>query len=496
MENPFGTAIRSYYLLVAAAVGAAVMALEVWAARAIAPALGSGSASWSVLLAAALGMLAIGNLLGGRLSGLVGPNAVIVYALSLAAIDLTVLSQVYGRAMRWSADQPYIIGEILAALVILAVPMTMLGLVTPVLLHHGQGGTGRWAGAVLAAGSGGGIAGALAAGLFLVPTFGLARSLLSIAGALVLAAAPALWPERRRTAALLLLAASAAVVACWGRQAAGRAVESRYGQLEVRSNALYVVLHSDGMPQTGMPQQLRPGDALRYGYLLELALQLRPDVRKALVVGLGGGLAPRVLDLHGVECESIEIDPAVVEIARRDFGFTGRVTVADGRAVLAQRPDRYDLIFLDACTADRLAWHLFTVEAMRIVRDRLAPGGLLAIQFIGDDGPWSASLARTVEAAFHPLRGELLSAASSHRSVGPRWLFIGRDGSLSLPSERDSPDPRPSHAAVSDGFRRRPSWKRIARPEGGLLLFDDHFPAERAWSETARQWRGLCTGRM
>ena len=55
---------------------------------------------------------------------------------------------------------------------------------------------------------------------------------------------------------------------------------------------------------------------------------MRPQPRNALVIGLGGGLAPRLLAAHGIECHTVEVDPAVVEIARGKFGFTGRATVA------------------------------------------------------------------------------------------------------------------------------------------------------------------------
>ena len=55
---------------------------------------------------------------------------------------------------------------------------------------------------------------------------------------------------------------------------------------------------------------------------------------------------------------------------------------------------------LDVCTADRLASHLFTVEALSLARRRLTPDGVLAVQFIGADGPWAASLARTVDHVF------------------------------------------------------------------------------------------------
>ena len=94
-----------------------------------------------------------------------------------------------------------------------------------------------------------------------------------------------------------------------------------------------------------------------------MSLPTRPAAKTALVVGLGGGLAPRILDTHGVKCRSIEIDPAVADIARREFQFTGDVILGDARTVLTRDRTRYDLIFLDACTADRLPWHLFTLEA-------------------------------------------------------------------------------------------------------------------------------------
>ena len=205
----------------------------------------------------------------------------------------------------------------------------------------------------------------------------------------------------------------------------------------------------------------------------------RPTVRTALIAGLGGGLAPRLLAMHGIECESVEIDPVVIEIARREFAFTGRVTPGDGRAVLSLQNHQYDLIFLDVCTGDRLPWHSFTIEALRLVRKRLTPNGILAIQFIGDDGPWSASLVRTAEAVFGQRHGILLAPAVYRNSIGPRWFFIAHDAPVHLPT-KDVSLGHPMH------------WRRIEPSCTGALLTDDHFPAELAWARTARQWRAVC----
>lgn len=472
---------KLYYLAATAVAGAAVLALEVLAARLLAPALGSGPVSWAALLATALGMLAVGSLLGGRLSQAAKPEGVIAWSLTLAAVFLVVLSQCYGPLLRWAAGQPLLAGEIMAAWIVQAVPLLALGTITPVILHQGRDASGRWGGTVLAAGSAGGIAGALAAGLLLPPAVGLARSLLALAAVLAAAALPAAFRGRhgwRRSARWDRLPRRPVA----GCDEQNRVIQSLHGQLEVRSDPLATTLLIDGLPQTGLPEHLAPGDALGYGYLLEMSLPTRPAAKTALVVGLGGGLAPRILDTHGVKCRSIEIDPAVADIARREFQFTGDVILGDARTVLTRDRTRYDLIFLDACTADRLPWHLFTLEALELLRARLAADGVLVIQFIGDDGPWSASLVRTLRGAFGRGHCVLLAPRADRGAVGPRWLFAGRDGLPQLPGG----PPRPARAA---------SWRCLELPGDGLLLTDDHFAAEFAWAESARRWRGLCSGR-
>ena len=467
------------YLWAAAVAGAAVLALEVLAARLMAPVLGSGSVSWAALLAVALGGLAVGSLFGGRLTSRASPPVALAWSLAVAAVYLVFLSQSQYALLRWVAGADLIVAELLAALVIQAVPLIALGAATPVVLHAGRDANGRWAGTVLAAGSGGGIVGALAAGLFLLPALGIERSLLALAAVVAGAAVPVAFCGRARFAALVALGTIGIAVWCWARHSSTGVVESYYGQLEVRTSEIDKTLTIDGLPQTGLPRRLAAGEALEYGYLLEVSLAVRPEAKSALVVGLGGGLAPNVLARRGVKCQAVEIDPAVIEIARREFAFAGDVATGDGRAVLERSETRYDLIFLDACTADRLPWHLFTLEALRLVERRINADGILVIQFIGDDGPWSASLVNTVRTAFGATSNRcLLLAGRMDRSpVGPRWLFVGKNGLPQLPG----------------GFaaNHSRSWRRLPLPDDGALLTDDHFAAEWAWAAAARHWRSV-----
>jgi len=204
---------RAYYLLIGFVSGAAVLALEILAARAIAPAIGAGSVTWSALLAVALGMLSAGNLLGGLLSERIRPGGAIAWSLVVASAYLVALSQFYPDAMRWSAGTSLILGSVAAAVTTQAVPMGMLGVLTPVILRQGRH-RGRWGGFVLAAGSGGGIAGALLAGLLLLPGLGIERSYLLIAIVAAMAAVPILPRERRWLAGVTVAVVLAAALAC------------------------------------------------------------------------------------------------------------------------------------------------------------------------------------------------------------------------------------------------------------------------------------------
>jgi hypothetical protein len=82
--------------------------------------------------------------------------------------------------------------------------------------------------------------------------------------------------------------------------------------------------------------------------------------------------------------EVIELDPAVVELARRHLGLRRtpglRVRIGDGRAVLAGRADgSADAVLIDAFVGARVPRHLVTAEALT---DLARVAGLAAINVV------------------------------------------------------------------------------------------------------------------
>ena len=79
----------------------------------------------------------------------------------------------------------------------------------------------------------------------------------------------------------------------------------------------------------------------------------------------------------------IEIDPKVTEVGRRYFGLgdNPRVTTydEDARPFLRRSERRYDVIYVDAYHQPYVPFYLATQEFFRLVRDRLSPGGIVAL---------------------------------------------------------------------------------------------------------------------
>ena len=126
---------------------------------------------------------------------------------------------------------------------------------------------------------------------------------------------------------------------------------------------------------------------LAYTQMMMAALLFGPPPQRILVIGLGGGTLPTALGEIYPDAEQhvVEIDPAVVKVAQRHFGFAPserlKVYVEDAR-VFTRRAlasgRTYDLIMLDAFGADYIPEHLMTREYLADTKALLADDGALA----------------------------------------------------------------------------------------------------------------------
>jgi len=131
------------------------------------------------------------------------------------------------------------------------------------------------------------------------------------------------------------------------------------------------------------PQQL----VFNYTKLLFSGLLLVDNPKNILIIGLGGGTMSNTLQqiYPQTTITNVEIDPAVIKVARQYFGFFENQHVSsviqDGRIFIKRaviKKQQYDWIILDAFNGDYIPEHLLTQEFLQEAKSILSPNGILS----------------------------------------------------------------------------------------------------------------------
>jgi spermidine synthase len=139
-----------------------------------------------------------------------------------------------------------------------------------------------------------------------------------------------------------------------------------------------IAVHSEWRPHTVLT-----GD--EWDMFLAVPPLLGRTVRNAAILGNAGGTTARAYGVFypSARIDGVELDPTVTAAARRYMGL-GRiprlhVITADARPFLERTHARFDLILVDAYRQPYVPFYLATQEFFRLVRSRLAPGGIVAL---------------------------------------------------------------------------------------------------------------------
>jgi len=168
---------------------------------------------------------------------------------------------------------------------------------------------------------------------------------------------------------------------------------SPYHHIRVADCGRMRVLHFDNTTQS----QISLDDPLQghfeYTEYFHMPWLWNDQIKTVLMIGLGGSSIQRAYQAYWpqVETETVELDPKVVEVARDYFQFEEtekmKAIIIDGRMHLRRTPKKYDLIILDAYTANRygsfIPYTLVTKEFFALAHAHLSEKGVLAYNVIG-----------------------------------------------------------------------------------------------------------------
>jgi spermidine synthase len=306
-----------------------------------------------------------------------------------------------------------VVGSFFAALALFAVPVTLLGAVSPFAIRlalEDVGEAGTVAGRLYALSTVGSILGTFLSALVTIPLVGTQRTMLGSAALLVLAAALVLgirWQLATVAVAALLFIPAGTI-----KESAGLLYEAestyQYVQVVERADGSRALKLNEGVAVHSVWYRKSVLTGGEWDMFLLVPPLLDGPAQRMLVIGNAGGTIARAYGrlYPSVEIDGVEIDPKVSEAGRRYLGLGDNpnlhVITEDGRPFLQRTRTRYDIIVVDAYRQPYIPFYLATKEFFQLARDRLAPGGILALNVaaVPGDERLSQAIGSTVLAVF------------------------------------------------------------------------------------------------
>ncbi|MGD8586503.1 MAG: fused MFS/spermidine synthase [Chloroflexota bacterium] len=387
--------------------GMATLAVEFTISRMLQTVFGTSNIVWANVIGLVLLFLTVGYFLGGRLADRRPQARPFYWLVSIAGFSSVFFLLLTSVILRQAASAlaAVNVGAVLSSLIIvllsLAVPITLLGCISPYAIRLGVrdvGEAGRISGRIYAVSTWGSLLGTYLPVLIVIPLAGTRVAAVVFGSTLLGVGLLGLWRSKRQTpyAALLMPVILIPVVLGWtqgGIKAYPDQIyeeESAYNYVQVirRGDCNYLLLNEGQAYHSYYCDRGQVPRISVWSIMLAAPFFGSPDESPALenmaVIGLAAGtIAKQFTRVFGdIAIDGIELDPAIVDAGREYFALNEpniNVIIGDGRYELNQLDKQYDLITLDAYKVPYIPWHLTTREFFREVRNHLTDEGVIAI---------------------------------------------------------------------------------------------------------------------
>jgi len=272
---------------------------------------------------------------------------------------------------------------------------------------------------------------------------------------------------------------------------------SQYHHIQVYDEDGIRTLSFNGSWETKMSLEDPQTGHFEYTEYFQMPFIWNRDIKRVLMAGLGGGSTQRAYGHYytNVFVDTVEIDPAVVEVAEKYFHVTEsshlQIHTNDARQYLRRSTNKFDVILMDAYSTTRygssLPVELTTKEFFTNACDHLTTNGVLCYNVIGQikgsREKLIGALYRTMAEVFPQVY--LFPADESQNVVflatrNPEhvtWAEVqGEAGAL----VRDGIVTLPTFANRARNFNNTPP----ATAADAIILTDDHAPIESLMEES------------
>jgi spermidine synthase len=404
-----GRVKRSIYLF-AVLEGATVMAVELLAARMVAPYFGSSLYVWGTVIGFTLLALAIGYFAGGVIVDKYSDPDTLLWVLLTASVFLILMHVSSPLLTIAFANISFGAAVILVSMALIVPPLLFMGMVPTFLIRKVSttaDSAGSSTGLVYAISSASGIIALPVFGFFLIPRYGL--TVPSIVTGLAVGLIPfAKLIARKKYASLWFV--PFVLFSFWATktQQPGKTVDVQYysegllGQLLVAdfSNDRFLFVNRAG--QTWVDKETFKPKWDYASYVSSTCSKL-PEKSNALILGLGGGAVANIFqNTLGFNVDAVELDERIAEVARQYFPLSNKVNVVvdDARHYLEETQKKYDVILFDVYRGEAPPPHVFTLESLTKTKSLLKEDGLIIVNF---NGFWEGKTGRAARSIYKTL---------------------------------------------------------------------------------------------
>ncbi|MDQ3588087.1 MAG: fused MFS/spermidine synthase [Actinomycetota bacterium] len=472
-------------------VGTGSLGAEIAAVRLLSPYFGASTVVWANTIGVVLVALSVGYWLGGRLADrhphMRGLCLLALVAAGLLALVPFAADPLLGLAVDAldSISAGAFFGSLVAVLVLVAVPVLLLGAVSPYAIRLAVSSVeeaGTVAGRLYALSTAGSLVGTLLSALLLIPLIGTRRTFLVFALAIAVMAVLGLRPARRYALAPAVIAVLIAlpVGTLKAETNRGRVVyetdtEYQYARVVETSDGSRYLELNEGQAQHSIyhPDSVLTDDVWDGHLVLPFAARDSAP-RRVVILGNAAGTTSRAFErfFPATRVDGVEIDPELSEIGRRYFDMNNprlRLFHEDARPFLRRVKARYDVISVDAYRQPYIPFYLTTREFFETARDRLAPDGVVVVNAGHPEGQDELEevLTATMGEVFAHVMRDPIEPTNTLIVASRRPLSAGRIRAA-LPS-------------LPRGLRRTAAnaANRLAPPlRGGRVYTDDEAPVE------------------
>jgi spermidine synthase len=482
-----------------------ILVIEIVAGRILAPFVGVSLYTWTSIIGVVLAGISIGAYLGGKLADRFPGRKTLGWLLLVSGIATLLISPLTNIVAAYHFPTSLMLRILIVTTITFFIPSCVLGMISPVVVKltiRNLEKIGNVVGKIYAVSTLGSILGTFAAGFFLISWMGTRHILLAIG--LILILTSLVWGSLFKTkkSIAFLLIPSFLIIGTYSLafkpQLTAETIhykESDYYTIKVKiavnkegTTPLYALV-LDNL----LHSYVNVKDPLHVEYKYEkiyaevLKWKFPSDASfRSLTIGGGGYTFPRYMEEYypNALLDVAEIDPEVTKIAYSHLGLPQDTRIRsyneDGRWIVMNTKEKYDVVFIDAYNDLSIPYHLTTKEFAEQLRNILNPHGIVLTNIIDNfqKGSFLPSYMRTLHEVFGEQNVQLISISNEFDKIGISTFIVlaGRDD-LNIKDFVAFIKNR-SQGEMTSALVPEPLLRDFIKRNPSIILRDDHAPVD------------------